>query len=117
MVSVRSTVKAKVIAGGANNQLARDDHGQMLNEKGILYAPDYVINGGGIMNCSLEVEGRFTTPAASMTWVEGIGTTLDEIFAQAKASGMPTNEVADALARERIAKAKALKDKAKKAAA
>ena len=110
-------IKAGIIAGGANNQLARDDHGRKLNEKGILYAPDYVINGGGIMNCSLEIDGRFTTPADSMAWVEAIGTTLDEIFAQAKASGKPTNEVADALARDRIAKARAEKVKAGKAAA
>jgi len=110
-------IKASIIAGGANNQLARDEHGQMLNEKGILYAPDYVINGGGIMNCSLEVEGRTSTPAESMLWMETIGVTLDEIFAEAKASGKATNEVADALARERIAKAQADKKKSNKAAA
>lgn len=110
-------IKAGIIAGGANNQLARDDHGQKLNEMGILYAPDYVINGGGIMNCSLEIEGRVTTPAESMIWMEGIGATLDEVFAEAKVSGKPTNEVADALARERMAKAKANKRKAGKAAA
>lgn len=110
-------IKAQVIAGGANNQLARDDHGKRLNDMGILYAPDYVINGGGIMNCSLEYEGRFTAPADSMNWVEGIGSTLDEIFAEAKASGRPTNEVADSLARQRIAEAKSNKAKSKKAAA
>lgn len=100
-------IKAPIIAGGANNQLAHDQHGKRLAERGILYAPDYVINGAGIMNCSLEYEGRFTTPDASMKWVEGIGDTLDEIFTEAQKSGKPTNEVADALARARIADAKA----------
>ena len=43
-------LKCKVIAGSANNQLAEDKHGDMLEEKGIVYAPDFVINGAGVMN-------------------------------------------------------------------
>ncbi|MFZ5609746.1 MAG: Glu/Leu/Phe/Val family dehydrogenase [Pseudomonadota bacterium] len=108
-------IKAKIIAGGANNQLAEDRHGRRLMERGILYAPDYVINGGGIMNCSLEFEGRFVSSAASMAWVEGIAKTLADIFAAASAQGRPTNEVADEMARARILKAK--EQKANRAAA
>jgi leucine dehydrogenase len=50
-------IQAKVVAGGANNQLAEARHGDMLKQKGILYAPDYVINAGGLMNVFVELEG------------------------------------------------------------
>ena len=48
-------LSAKIVAGGANNQLARDAHGAMLSERGILYAPDYVINGGGIIRVAAQI--------------------------------------------------------------
>lgn len=95
-------LKARVIAGAANNQLARDVHGAKLMERGILYAPDYVINGGGIICVAgqicnwddREIERR----------VLGIGDTLAAIFARASQQGEPTNAVSDAMARERIAR-------------
>ncbi|RME66990.1 MAG: Glu/Leu/Phe/Val dehydrogenase, partial [Alphaproteobacteria bacterium] len=93
------TIKAAIVAGGANNQLAADHHGRRLMERGILYAPDYVINAGGIMNCSLEYEGKFQSVAASMAWVESIADTLTAIFVAADREGRPTNEIADAMAR------------------
>lgn len=108
-------IKAPIIAGGANNQLERDDHGEKLARRGTLYAPDYVINGGGIMNCSLEYDGSFASRDASMTWVENVGATLEEIFVEADKSGKPTNVVADELARKRILAVKG--EKTKRAAA
>jgi leucine dehydrogenase len=93
-------LKARVVAGAANNQLARDAHGARLMERGILYAPDYVINGGGIICVAgqicnwddREIERR----------VLAIGDTLATIFARASQQGEPTNAVSDAMARERI---------------
>jgi leucine dehydrogenase len=104
--STIGSFKAKVIAGGANNQLATPDMGEKLLERGILYAPDYVINGGGIINVAAEISGNYD-PA----WVEGkvqrLVKTLGEVLDQANSQGLATNRVADRLARERIAAAKA----------
>lgn len=94
-------LKVRAIAGGANNQLATPDVGEQLLEKGILYAPDYVINGGGIINVAAEISGTYD-PA----WVEGkvrrLVQTLGEVLDQAKAENRATNRVADAIARRRI---------------
>jgi len=95
-------LKARVIAGAANNQLARNAHGAALMQRGILYAPDYVINGGGIICVAgqifnwndREIERR----------VLGIGPTLSAIFARAHQQGKPTNVVSDEMARERMAR-------------
>jgi len=93
--------KVKVIAGGANNQLSTPDMGDKLRERGILYAPDYVINGGGIINVAAEISGAFD-PA----WVEGkvqrLVKTLGEVLDQAKSEGRATNRVADEMAVRRI---------------
>lgn len=95
-------LKAKVIAGGANNQLSTPDMGEKVLEKGILYAPDYVINGGGIINVAAEIAGAYD-PA----WVEGkvqrLVKTLGEVLDQAKSENRASNRVADELARKRIA--------------
>ncbi|MGD0866811.1 MAG: Glu/Leu/Phe/Val dehydrogenase dimerization domain-containing protein [Rhizomicrobium sp.] len=93
---------ARVIAGAANNQLERDEQGEMLRARGVLYAPDYVINGGGIIRVAAqiydwndaEVERRVLT----------IGDTLREIFHRADVEGLPTNQIADRIAEERMAK-------------
>lgn len=94
-------LKAKVIAGGANNQLSTPDMGEKVKERGILYAPDYVINGGGIINVAAEISGVYD-PA----WVDGKVTrlvaTLGEVLDQAQREGRATNRVADAIARQRI---------------
>ncbi|MDP3738563.1 MAG: Glu/Leu/Phe/Val dehydrogenase [Hyphomonadaceae bacterium] len=96
-------IKAKVIAGGANNQLSTPDMGDKLREKGVLYAPDYVINGGGIINIAAEISGNYD-PA----WVEGkvqrLVETLGEVLDQAQREGRSTNRVADEMAIERIAR-------------
>lgn len=96
-------LKAKVIAGGANNQLATPEMGDRLREAGIVYAPDYVINGGGIINVAAEISGAYD-PA----WVEGklqrLIQTLGDVLDQAQREGRATNRVADEIARGRISR-------------
>jgi len=101
---------ARVIAGGANNQLARDVHGTMLKDRGILYAPDYVINGGGIIRVAGQIENWSDDEIERR--VLNIAPTLATIFQRASAEGRPTNEIADQMARERIARGKGLQAKA-----
>lgn len=97
-------LKAKVIAGVANNQLARPEHDRIVKEKGILYAPDYVINAGGVIHvCSEAV--NFTREETDKR-VRDIYNTLDQLFARAKSEDRPTGEVADEMAREILARHK-----------
>ncbi|BCW90546.1 Leucine dehydrogenase [Alphaproteobacteria bacterium SO-S41] len=94
-------LKVKVVAGGANNQLAKPAiHGAKLAERGILYAPDYVINGGGIIRVCGQIYDWSDEAIRAKT--ERIGVTLAEVFAAAKAENRPTHEVADRIARGRI---------------
>ncbi|MEO1593849.1 MAG: Glu/Leu/Phe/Val dehydrogenase dimerization domain-containing protein [Pseudomonadota bacterium] len=95
-------LKATIIAGAANNQLATDEDGQRLFDAGILYAPDYVINAGGIVNVALEYEGGFTEADVDAR-VAAIGDRLLDIFAQSEREQRPTNVIADAMARALIA--------------
>jgi leucine dehydrogenase len=95
---------ARVVAGGANNQLARDHHGEMLRDREILYAPDYVINGGGIIRVAAQIENW--SDAEVERRVLGIADTLAAIFVRAAKDGEPTSVIADRMAVERIAKGK-----------
>jgi len=98
-------IKAKIVAGGANNQLARPAlHGRALMEQGILYAPDYVINGGGIIRVCGQIYDWSDDAIRAKT--ERIGATLTEVFSVAKAENRPTHEVADRIARARIESAR-----------
>jgi leucine dehydrogenase len=103
-------LKAKVIAGGANNQLASVEAGRVLFERGLLYAPDYVINGGGITNVAAEIRALERGEAFDGAWVakklDRLMQTLDEVFEQASAERRPTQDVADQIARARIAAAR-----------
>jgi len=99
-------LRTSIVAGGANNQLAVQADGQRLVDAGILYAPDYVINGGGIINVSCEYYGGASDDEV-MQQVAEIGPRLAGIFAAAEASGRPTNEVADSMAQDIIAAATA----------
>ena len=94
-------IKAKIIGGCANNQLAAAKHDQALVDRGILYAPDYVINAGGIINISFE--DNYCPDKATQKVEEIYGTLLD-VFAKAEAAGKPTGMIADEIAREIIAK-------------
>lgn len=92
--------RCRAIAGAANNQLATPGHGRALAAAGILYAPDYVINAGGLINVEDELHGYDAARARGRA--EGIAGTLREVFAMAKAEGLPPSEAADRLAEERI---------------
>lgn len=93
-------LKTSVVAGSSNNQLAEPRHGLELHNRGILYAPDYVINAGGVINISHE--GPDYDKARAFKHVAKIHDTLTEIFKRSAAAGVPTFEAADRLAEERF---------------
>lgn len=95
-------LRAKVIAGAANNQLAEDRHGEELMRREILYAPDYVINAGGLIDVAHERIGY--DRERMLRHIERIDDTLMEIFERAERQGLPTNVVADHIAEERFRK-------------
>lgn len=97
-------LRTEIVAGGANNQLAVGADGQRLSDAGILYAPDYVINGGGIINVSSEYYGDLDEEEV-MESVAQIGPRLTGIFEEAAATGKPTNVIADTMAQKIIAAA------------
>lgn len=98
--STISKLKCKVIAGGANNQLAEPRHGEILREMGILYAPDYVINAGGLMNVFVELEGYSSDRAFDKT--RKVYDNLMKVYSIAKRDNVGTQVAADRLAEERI---------------
>ncbi len=93
-------LKAKVIAGAANNQLAGERHGQMLAERGIVYLPDYVANGGGLISCAAEWYRH--DPAEVEKNVMRIRETCVEILEYAERNAVPSHEAADRLAEQRF---------------
>ncbi|MGM9987065.1 MAG: branched-chain amino acid dehydrogenase [Bacillaceae bacterium] len=95
-----SKLKCKVIAGAANNQLKEARHGDMISELGIIYAPDYVINAGGVINVADELYGYNRERA--MKKVEGIYDNIAKVIEIAKRDNIPTYLAADRLAEERI---------------
>jgi len=104
-------LKVKAVVGAANNQLATADIGQQLFDRGILYAPDYVVNGGGIINVASELKARETGGSYDPTWVETklsrLMETLEEVLERSASEGRPTHEIADAIAEARIGEAQA----------
>lgn len=94
-------LRVRVVAGAANNQLADAACGELLKDANIVYVPDYVANGGGLISCAAEWyrqdEGQITTQ------VLGIRTTSKEVIERARASNIATNVTSDQIARERIA--------------
>jgi leucine dehydrogenase len=99
-------IKASVIGGAANNQLATGQDGQRLFDRNILYAPDYVINGGGITSVSLEYMGN-KTQADVHAQIALIPGRLTEIFVSADKEQTPTNAIADSMAEAIVAAAAA----------
>ncbi len=93
-------LKAQIIAGAANNQLATQAHGVMLQRRGVLYAPDYVINAGGIIQVAAEITGEPKDDVERR--VKAIGETLLTVFNAADAEGISTSEAADRIAYGRI---------------
>ncbi len=94
-------LQAAIVAGAANNQLQTPEDGQRLAAAGILYAPDYVINGGGIINVACEYSGD-VDDAGVMDLVAQIGPRLTDIFEESAATGRLTNDIADEQARRII---------------
>ena len=100
---VARALKARVVAGSANNQLASDDAGRILHERGIVYAPDYVINAGGIISAGYEYFGW----SGAELKIDAIGARLDTIFRESAATGEPTHEIAERMALAVIDQARA----------
>jgi leucine dehydrogenase len=102
-------LSARIIAGGANNQLATPEIGRTLFERGMLYAPDYVINGGGIINVAGEIRALEAETAFDPAWVQAklarLMETLGEVLDRSIADRRPTHEVANEMAKARIAAA------------
>ncbi|MEX0845121.1 MAG: Glu/Leu/Phe/Val dehydrogenase family protein, partial [Balneolaceae bacterium] len=93
--------KCDIIAGGANNVLDEEDkHGQMLLDKGIIYAPDYVINAGGIINIASELEGY--NEERALQNAGNIYTTITDILNYSEDHGIPAHKASNALAEKRI---------------
>lgn len=99
-------LKAGIIAGAANNQLARAEHGRIVHERGILYAPDYVINAGGLINVYGELNDWDAERGKHKAGE--IHDTLLRIFERADDAGVPTADAADELAMDRIRRARHL---------
>jgi leucine dehydrogenase len=100
-------LKCKVICGGANNQLAEERHAHALRDRGILYAPDFVVNAGGLINVYVEMEGYVRDRALRMA--EGIYATTERVINISREQKITTAEAADRFAEERIAKIGAVK--------
>ena len=97
-------LKVPVIAGGANNQLATADDGERLHQRGILYAPDYVINAGGIINVCTEYLADGDASLVRQR-IEGIPVRLEQIWAESQQTGRDPAAVADAMAQRLIGRA------------
>ena len=98
-------IKAKIVAGAANNQLSTAADGKRLMDRDILYAPDYVINAGGIISVAAEYYGNASEDEVR-TDVGRIKDRLEKLFVESRETGRPTNELADELARKLVAAAK-----------
>jgi leucine dehydrogenase len=100
----RKRIKAKIIAGAANNQLATEEDGMELLKAGVTYAPDYAINAGGLINIYHEsgaVAGGYNR-ARAFDQIAGINTTIHKILERAKAEKAPPHQIADKIAEERF---------------
>jgi leucine dehydrogenase len=102
-------LQTSIVAGVANNQLAEARHDQLLHDRGILYAPDYVINAGGMLNASGDIFGKYDVNRV-MERVTGLYDATLRIFQLAQQEGRLASEVADDLAREKIAAGRASKE-------
>lgn len=100
-------LKVKIVAGAANNQLKEDRHGAELKSRNVLYAPDYLINAGGLMNVSIEFEGW--SENKSLRMVDTIYDTTLRIFQLSDEQNIPVNQATDILAERRINEIKNIK--------
>jgi leucine dehydrogenase len=98
-------LRVRAVVGAANEQLATPEGGDALHARGILYAPDYVVNAGGLL--SVLWERGETDVAGVVARTEAIGETLADVFARARSANSPTHRVADRMAEERLEAARA----------
>ena len=101
-------LRCEIVAGGANNQLLSDADGDQLEERGITYAPDYVVNAGGIINVGSEIGGVYRKDRALELTRRIYRTTLD-VIETARSEGITTNAAAARIAERRIAAVRDLK--------
>ncbi len=97
-------LKVEIVAGGANNQLAEEEHGDQLEERGMTYAPDYVINGGGLINVNAELAGWSSEEAHRKA--SEIYDTILRVLTIAREEHIPSYKAADRLAERRLAEAR-----------
>lgn len=97
-------LRARIVAGGANNQLENREAGVMLHARGILYAPDYVVNAGGLVSVADEYGHKNQNKKRILRKIIRIRTTLETIFKKSKQTGMPPGEIADRMAQRIIEK-------------
>jgi leucine dehydrogenase len=95
------TLNCKAVAGGANNQILDDASGLALKARGIYYAPDFVINGGGVINAAAEVDGPYNKDAV-LTKVDNIYNSIEQILTESKATGKPEGVIATEMAEKII---------------
>jgi leucine dehydrogenase len=100
-------LKVKIVCGAANNQLAENRHGDILKERNILYAPDYLINAGGLMNVSIEFEGWSAEKSTKM--VDGIFEKTLSIFKMSDEQNIPVYKATDLMAEKRLESIRAIK--------
>ena len=103
-------LRCAVVCGGANNQLAEDGNAERLRERGILYAPDYIVNAGGVINVSFELGGGYDE-AAAMEKTSRIHETMAEVIRVAHERGITTADAADAIAEGRLEAARKAKSR------
>jgi len=101
-------LKARIVAGGANNQLLTPEDGDFLHRRGILYAPDFVTSSGGVIALHHEVYGSFR-PEFVPDLAMRVGEIMDQVIHESQSRGIPTHQAADRLAEERMASVGRLK--------
>ena len=99
-------LKAQVVAGCANNQLLRSEHADALYSRGILYAPDFIINAGGIINVSVEVREQGYNERTAVRKIENIYDGLREVFETSRRENLTPAEAADRVAEFRLEQAR-----------
>ena len=95
-------LRCKAVAGCANNQLLEPRHAEDLMKRGIVYAPDYVINAGGIINVGVEMSENGYDEAVALEWIDRIYGNLKQVFEISREEGIPTNKAAEKLAQARL---------------
>ena len=102
-------LRCRVVAGGANNQLLSEADGEELHRRGILYAPDYIVNSGGIINVEAELGDAGYSPERAREKTERIHEIMGNVIRTSQAEEIPTSIAADRLAEERLASVRGIR--------